>query len=76
LLCEIAMTSKCIVVSGGTGFDNLVVGEIVKPEPIGRQVLIRVHAAGVNRADTLQRKGAYPIPPASNSNEEVFTFIL
>src|SRR5690348_15144683 len=32
--------------------------------PVGpREVLIRVHAAGVNRPDVMQRKGAYPPPP-------------
>jgi NADPH:quinone reductase len=33
------------------------------PEPGRGEVLIRVAAAGVNRPDVLQRKGAYPPPP-------------
>jgi len=33
----------------------------------GRNVLLRIHATAVNRADTLQRKGAYP-PPAGESD--------
>ncbi|MEM9171713.1 MAG: NAD(P)H-quinone oxidoreductase [Pseudomonadota bacterium] len=33
------------------------------PEPLDHQVLIKVHAAGVNRPDCLQRAGAYPAPP-------------
>jgi NADPH:quinone reductase len=33
------------------------------PEPGPKEVLIRVAAAGVNRPDVLQRKGAYPPPP-------------
>jgi NADPH2:quinone reductase len=33
------------------------------PEPAAGEVLVRVAAAGVNRADVLQRKGAYPPPP-------------
>jgi NADPH2:quinone reductase len=32
------------------------------------QVLIRVAAAGVNRADLLQRRGAYPAPPGAPSH--------
>ena len=32
------------------------------PEPRESEVLIRVHAAGVNRPDVLQRLGMYPIP--------------
>src|SRR5690242_19788497 len=33
------------------------------PVPGPQEVLIRVAAAGVNRPDVLQRKGAYPPPP-------------
>lgn len=33
------------------------------PQPGPEEVLIRVAAAGVNRPDLLQRKGAYPPPP-------------
>jgi NADPH2:quinone reductase len=35
------------------------------PPPGGDQVLVRVHAAGVNRADILQRRGLYPPPPGA-----------
>lgn len=36
------------------------------PEPGEGEILIRVHAAGVNRPDVLQRKGAYPPPPGAS----------
>lgn len=38
------------------------------PEPtLGpEEVLLRVRAAGVNRADILQRQGKYPLPPGDN----------
>ena len=32
------------------------------------EVLIRVHAAGVNRPDVLQRAGKYPMKPGMNPN--------
>nr|WP_295931288.1 NAD(P)H-quinone oxidoreductase [uncultured Dyadobacter sp.] len=35
------------------------------PEPTGREVLIKVYAAGVNRPDVFQRKGNYPPPPGA-----------
>jgi putative PIG3 family NAD(P)H quinone oxidoreductase len=35
------------------------------PEPGAGEVLVRVRAAGINGADILQRKGAYPAPPGS-----------
>ena len=44
----------------------LVIGERVVP-PVGAgDVLIRVAAAGVNRADVMQRRGNYPPPPGAS----------
>lgn len=37
----------------------------LRPAPGSGEVLIRVHAAGVNRPDVLQRKGAYAPPPGT-----------
>jgi len=36
------------------------------PRPDAGQILIRVHAAGVNRPDLLQRQGAYPPPKGAS----------
>lgn len=38
---------------------------VSKPVPLPREkdVLVKVHAAGVNRPDILQRVGLYPVPP-------------
>lgn len=36
------------------------------PEPGPGEVLVRVSAAGVNRADLLQRRGHYPPPPGAS----------
>jgi NADPH:quinone reductase len=44
---------------------RLTVGERPDPEPGSGEVLVRVKAAGLNGADMLQRKGAYPAPPGS-----------
>ena len=47
--------------------DNLEIREIPKPPtPENTQVLVRIRAAGLNRADLLQVRGAYP-PPAGYS---------
>src|SRR3954468_22123112 len=44
---------------------SVVVEEHPDPEPGLGEVLVRVRAAGLNGADMLQRKGAYPAPPGS-----------
>jgi NADPH:quinone reductase len=36
------------------------------PNPVAGEVLIRVEAAGVARADTMQRQGKYPPPPGAS----------
>jgi NADPH:quinone reductase len=38
------------------------------PPPKADQVRVRVHAAGLNRADILQRRGLYPPPPGYPEN--------
>jgi putative PIG3 family NAD(P)H quinone oxidoreductase len=42
---------------------QLVVEDRADPEPGHGQVMVRVHAAGVNGADVLQFRGGYPAPP-------------
>jgi NADPH2:quinone reductase len=44
---------------------SLVVEERPDPEPGKGELLVRVKAAGLNGADMLQRRGAYPAPPGS-----------
>jgi NADPH2:quinone reductase len=44
---------------------SLVVEERPDPQPGTGELLVRVRAAGLNGADMLQRKGAYPAPPGS-----------
>jgi NADPH2:quinone reductase len=44
---------------------QLIVEEHPDPEPGSGEVLVRVHAAGLNGADMHQLKGLYPAPPGS-----------
>jgi NADPH:quinone reductase len=44
---------------------NVVVDERPDPEPGKGELLVRVRAAGLNGADMLQKRGAYPAPPGS-----------
>src|ERR1043166_4815700 len=48
------------------GPEVLKLGVRANPTPSAGEVLIRVGAAGVNRPDTMQRKGAYPPPPGAS----------
>ncbi|HEX5615327.1 MAG TPA: zinc-binding dehydrogenase [Acidimicrobiia bacterium] len=50
---------RAVVVRDG----RLDVEERATPTPAPDEVLVRVHGAGVNRADLLQRAGHYPAPP-------------
>jgi putative PIG3 family NAD(P)H quinone oxidoreductase len=45
--------------------EEIVVEERPDPEPGTGEVLVRVRGAGLNGADMLQRRGAYPAPPGS-----------
>lgn len=49
------------------GPEVLAVAEVPEPKPASEEVLIRVAAAGVNRADLMQRQGHYPPPPGASS---------
>ncbi|HEY9100692.1 NAD(P)H-quinone oxidoreductase [Chitinimonas sp.] len=42
--------------------DTLFLGQVARPHPGPGQLLVRVKAAGVNRADIVQREGRYPPP--------------
>jgi putative PIG3 family NAD(P)H quinone oxidoreductase len=46
--------------------DALVLDEVPAPQIAADEVLVKVAAAGVNRADLMQRQGFYPPPPGSS----------
>lgn len=54
---------KAIRVHQFGGPEVLKLDEIPTPKPSAGQVLVRVHAAGVNPYDTYMRSGTYPIKP-------------
>ena len=53
---------QAVTMTGFGGADVLTMGEIERPIPADDQVLIRVAATSVNRADITQREGNYPAP--------------
>ena len=54
---------RAVTISEPGGPDVLVPAQVPDPVPADGQVLVRVAAAGVNRADVMQRLGHYPPPP-------------
>jgi NADPH2:quinone reductase len=54
-----------IVITKPGGPEVLELREVPTPEPSRGEVRVRVRATAVNRADLLQRLGAYPAPPGS-----------
>ena len=49
-----------------TDDSDLLLTDVADPRPGPGEVLVRVAAAGVNRADLLQRAGHYPPPPGAS----------
>src|ERR671932_386002 len=54
---------RAVVITRPGGPEVLDVREVPRPEPGPGEVLVRVRASGLNRADLLQRGGRYPAPP-------------
>ncbi len=57
---------RAVTVPSPGGPDALVLSDVETPEPRAGEVRIRVAAAGLNRADILQRQGHYDPPPGSS----------
>lgn len=43
----------------------LIIGSVDTPKPGTGEILVRIHATAINRADLLQRRGLYAPPPGS-----------
>jgi tumor protein p53-inducible protein 3 len=57
---------KAILVPKPGGPEALVWGEAADPVPLPGEVVVRVRATAVNRADLLQSQGKYPPPPGAS----------
>ena len=54
---------KAVTHGGAGGIEVLALEQRPRPAPGPGQIRVRVRAAGLNRADILQRRGGYPAPP-------------
>jgi putative PIG3 family NAD(P)H quinone oxidoreductase len=60
---------KAVTITRHGGIEGLEVSEVeTPPRPTADRVRVRVRAAGLNRADVLQRLGHYPAPPGYPQN--------
>jgi len=60
---------KAVIITGPGGPEVLEIGEVQTPsQPRADRVRVRVHAAGLNRADVYQRRGYYPAPSGYPQN--------
>jgi NADPH:quinone reductase len=53
---------RAVIYEGAGGPEVITIGEVPKPEVGKDHIRVRVHAAGLNRADLIQRRGQYPAP--------------
>jgi NADPH2:quinone reductase len=58
-------TMRALRVVSHEGAGRLEVSEVERPRATADRVLVRVAAAGLNRADLLQKRGRYPAPPGA-----------
>jgi NADPH2:quinone reductase len=65
MLANIPATQTVVEISKPGGPEVLVPATRPVPEPTAGEVLVRIAAGGVNRADCLQRMGRYPMPPGA-----------
>ena len=57
---------KAVVITTPGGPEVLQLQDVEDPQIKDDEVLIKVEATALNRADTLQRKGSYPPPPGAS----------
>lgn len=53
---------RAVLITRPGGVDVLEMGDVATPHTGPNQILVRVHATAVNRADIMQRRGNYPAP--------------
>ncbi|HKG32388.1 MAG TPA: NAD(P)H-quinone oxidoreductase [Gemmatimonadales bacterium] len=59
---------RAAIYEGAGGPEVITIGEVPKPEVRPDHIRVRVHAAGLNRADIIQRRGHYAAPSGWPAN--------
>ena len=55
-------TMQQVIITEPGGPEKLAYESVAIPVPKADEVLVKVHAFGINRPDILQRQGLYPMP--------------
>src|SRR5918995_1038583 len=63
---EVPGDMQAVEIASPGGPEVLRPARIPVPRPKHAELLVKVAAAGVNRPDVMQRKGAYPPPPGAS----------
>jgi NADPH:quinone reductase len=63
---QVPETMRFVDVTAPGGPEVLEIRQMPTPLPQAHEVVIQVHAAGINRPDILQRQGKYPPPPGAS----------
>src|SRR5215210_2473846 len=59
---------RAVIYEGAGGPEVITIGDVPKPEVRPEHIRVKVHAAGVNRADLIQRRGQYAAPSGWPAN--------
>src|SRR2546427_13196417 len=57
------ISMRAVIYTGSGGPEVISIGEVPKPEVRPEHIRVKVHAAGLNRADLIQRRGQDAAPP-------------
>ncbi|WP_179997713.1 NAD(P)H-quinone oxidoreductase [Acinetobacter sp. YH12239] len=57
-----AQSMQHVIITEPGGIEKLAYETVDIPQPKDNEVLVKVHAFGINRPDILQRQGLYPMP--------------
>jgi putative PIG3 family NAD(P)H quinone oxidoreductase len=57
---------RAVIVTEKGDPEHMTIGQVPTPKPGADEVLVRVHATALNRADTFQRRGHYPPPEGAS----------
>lgn len=58
---------KALLVDSSTDQPKMVIGEHPKPKPAAGELLVKIEATALNRADLMQKAGKYPPPEGASS---------